>query len=497
MGIRTGAQYVEGLRQRPRNVWLDGERIGDVSAHPAFAPAVAAIASLYDLQHTAEHSDTLTYLSPTTGDRVATAFMTPTCYDDLTKKSRAHRIFAEATFGMMGRSPDFLNTTLAALSEARSLFARRGQQFADNIVRYYEYIRENDLFLTHALITPQNDRSKTSSEQSDPFLHMGVVRETSEGLIIRGARMLATLGPVADELLVYSHPGLKPGDEKHAVVFAIPIDTVGLKQIAREPFERGHRSTFDHPFATRFEECDTLVVFDDMLVPWDRVFIYNDVALTNAMYPDSNLRQYTAHQTAVRGLVKLETVAGIAMALAASIKADIHLHVQQMLGEIVDSIELLKGCIVRSEIEYETNERGSVRPAFRPLQTARTFMPRAYPRAVEILQTIGAGGLLMLPCGNDFASPIAADVNKYYQGAGVSALERSKLFKLAWDLTGDAFGQRALQYERYYAGDPVRLTAQAYLTYDKSTCERLTARARALAGEPGVTGAPRSLTAAA
>lgn len=497
MGIRTGAQFIEGLRQRPRNVWLDGERIGDVSAHPAFAPAVAAIAQIYDLQHEPQYADILTYASPTSDARVGAAFMIPSSYEDIVKKRHAYRIVAESTFGMMGRSPDFLNTTLAAMSEARSVFARGGEAFAGNVVRYYEYVRENDLFLTHALITPQNDRSKPSSEQSDPYLHMGVVRETNDGLIIRGARMLATLGPIADELLVYSLPGLKSGDEKHAVVFALPIDAPGLRQIAREPFERGHRSTFDHPFATRFEECDTLVVFDDVLVPWDRVFIYGDVARANSMYPDSNLRQYTAHQTAVRGLVKLETVAGVAMELARTIKADVHLHVQQMLGEIIDSIELIKSCIVRSEIEHETNDRGSIRPAFRPLQTARTFMPRAYPRAVEILQTIGAGGLLMLPCGNDFASPIAADVHKYYQGAGVSALERTKLFKLAWDLTGDAFGQRALQYERYYAGDPVRLTAQAYLSYDKATCERLTERALALTGEPGAAGARRSLTAAA
>jgi anthranilate 3-monooxygenase (FAD)/4-hydroxyphenylacetate 3-monooxygenase len=497
MGIRTGAQYIEGLRKHPRNVWLDGERIGDVAAHPAFASAVAAIARLYDLQHDPRHADVLTYESPSSGAKVGTAFMTPNSRDDIVKKGKAYRIFAEATFGMMGRSPDFLNTTLAAMSEARDVFARGGERFAENVVRYYEYVRENDLFLTHALIPPQNDRSKSSSEQSDPYLHMGVVRETDEGLIIRGARMLATLGPVADELLVYSLPGLQPGDEKHAVVFAVPIDAPGLKQIAREPFERGHRSSFDHPLATRFEECDTLVVFEDVLVPWDRVFVHNDVALSNAMYPDSNLRQYTAHQTAIRGLVKLETVAGVAMALAKTIKADVHLHVQQMLGEIIDSIELLKSCIVRAEFEYERNERGSIRPAFRPLQTARTFLPRAYPRAVEILQTLGAGGLLMLPSGNDFVSPIAADVHKYYQGAGVSALERTKLFKLAWDLTGDAFGQRALQYERYYAGDPVRLLAQAYLSYDKSTCERLTAQALALAGDPGA-GVPRhSLTAAA
>lgn len=497
MGIRSGKQYIEGLRGRPRNVWLDGERIGDVSVHPAFAPAVQAIAQLYELQRDERYSQILTYPSPSTGNPVATAFMVPQTQADLQKKRAVYRLFAEQSFGMMGRTPDFLNTTLAALSEARSVFARGGERFAQNVERYCEYVRENDLFLTHALITPQTDRSKSSSEQADPFLHMGVVRETSEGLILRGARMLATLGPIADELLVYNFPGLKPGEERYATVFAIPIDAPGLKQITREPFERGHRSLLDHPFATRFEECDSLLVFDDVLVPWERVFMYNDVALSNAMYPESNLRQYTAHQTAIRGLVKLETVAGIAMALARTIKADVHLHVQQMLGEIIDSIELLKSCILRAEVEFETNERGSIRPAFRPLQTARTFLPRAYPRAIEILQTIGAGGLLMLPSASDFTSPIAADVHKYYQGAGVSALERTKLFKLAWDLAGDAFGQRALQYERYYAGDPVRLTAQAYLTYDKSTCESLTERALSLTAQVGTPARRRSQNAAA
>jgi anthranilate 3-monooxygenase (FAD) / 4-hydroxyphenylacetate 3-monooxygenase len=485
MGIRSGAQYIDGLRMRPRNVWLDGERIGDVAAHPAFAPAVRSVAGLYDLQCDPQHASTLTYPSPSSGMPVGTSFMIPASYQDLVKKRAAYRLYAEQTFGMLGRSPDFLNATVAAMSEARAVFARGGERFAENVVRYYEYVRENDLFLTHALITPQTDRSKSSSEQSDPHLHMGVVQETSEGLVLRGARMLATLGPIADELLVYNFPGLKPGEEKYATVFALPIDAPGLKQICREPFDRGHRSGFDHPLATRFEECDSLLVFDDVLVPWDRVFMYNDVALSNAMYPDSNLRQYTAHQTAVRGLVKMETVAGVAMALAKTIKADVHLHVQQMLGELVDSLELIKGCIVRSEVEYETNERGSLRPAFRPLQTARTYMPRAYPRAIEVLQTIGAGGLLMLPSEADFTSPIAADVHKYYQGAGVPAVQRTKLFKLAWDLAGDAFGQRALQYERYYAGDPVRLMAQAYLTYDKSACQSLVDRALALAGEPG------------
>lgn len=486
MVLRNARDYVDNLRAKPREVWVEGERVADVTTHPAFLAPMEAIAALYDLQSVPDHREALSYFDEEGAGPFATAFMVPRSEEDLVKKHSAHRLFAEQSFGMMGRSPDFLNTTLAAMAEASDVFARNGLRFAENIHRYYDYIRANDLFLTHALVTPQNDRSKASSEQSASFLHMGVVRETTEGVIIRGARMLATLGPVADELLVYSLPGLKSGDERHAISFAIPIDTPGLRQIVRQPFHLG-ANKFDHPLASRFEEPDSLVIFDDVLVPWDRVFIYNDVALANAMYADTNIRQYTAHQTAVRGLVKLEAVVGTAMRVASTVKADAHLHVQQMLGEAIDAIEIVKGCITRAEVEFEVNDRGSIRPGFRSLQTVRTVLPRVYPRVVEILQTIGAGGLLMLPSASDFNSPIADDVHRYYQGAGVSSLDRTRLFKLAWDICGDAFGQRALQYERYYAGDPVRLTAQAYLSYDKSVCNDLVDRALALAGDPSAT----------
>jgi len=350
----------------------------------------------------------------------------------------------------------------------------------------HEYVRDNDLFLTHALITPQTDRSKTASEQEDPFLHMGVVEETAEGLVVRGARMLATLAPMADELIIYSLPGLRPGDEKHAAAFAIPIDTPGVRLICREPFDDGTRNTFDHPLSSHFEEADALVVFDDVVVPWDRVFLHGSVELSNAMYAETYLRQHTAHQTGVRGLVKLQLVTGVAMQLAQSVKIDGFLHVQQKLGECIAVVEQARALIVAAEAEYETSESGGVRPRFGSLQTLRVLLAQQYPKLVEVLQTLGAGGLLMMPSAEDFTSSIGEDVAKYYQGAGgMAAVDRVRLYKLAWDLCGDAFGQRAVQYERYYAGDPVRVLAGNYLGYDKTDCFRLVDRALTLARAPG------------
>lgn len=373
MPVRSGRQYIENLKEHPREVWVNGERVQDVTSYPAFRRPVERIAHLYDMQFDSALHDVLTYSLPETGESVGTSFLIPRCYEDLVFRRKAFRAWAEATFGLMGRSPDFLNCTLAAFADAADVFGRGGKRFAENIVRYYEYARTHDLMLTHALIPPQNDRSRSSSEQADRFLHLGVVRETAAGPILRGARMLATLGPIADELLVYNHPGLKPGEEAHSIVFALPIDTDGLRQICRPPYDRGALEASDHPLASQFEESDSIVIFDDVVVPWDRVFVYNNVELSNALYPDSNLRQWTGHQTAVRALVKFEFVTGVAMEIARSVKTDAHLHIQEMLGECVNYIEIVKSCIARAEFEYEKTERGTVRPLFQPLMTLRTF----------------------------------------------------------------------------------------------------------------------------
>jgi anthranilate 3-monooxygenase (FAD)/4-hydroxyphenylacetate 3-monooxygenase len=485
MGARTGRQYRENLRRHPREVWLKGQRVDDVTAHPAFRSSVDQIAALYDLQHESGRTDDLLYTSPATGNPVATSFLMPRSGEDLRKRGRAFAAVAEQTLGMIGRSPDFLNTTAAALAESRSFFDRLGTRFGDNVVAYYEHIRENDLFLTHALITPQIDRSRSSSEQAEEMLHLGVVEETAEGLVVHGARMLATLAPIADEVLIYNLPGLRPADERHAMVFALPIETPGVKLVCREPYDEGESHPFDHPLSGSLEESDALVVFDRVLVPWDRVFLYNDVGLANSLYRETNLLQHITHQTNVRGLVKMRFAVGVAMAVASAVKADGFLHVQHMLGECVGYLELIESALHRAETEYETRADGAVRALMAPLQTLRGFLPQAYPRVIEVVQTIGAGGLMLTPAADDFDSPIADDVKRYFQGAdGLAAEDRTRLYNVAWDLSMSAFGTRQLQYERYYAGDPVRLLARNYLAYDKSECSALVERALAMAGTP-------------
>ncbi len=483
MAARSGREFIARLKASPRDVWVQGKRVQDVTEYPAFKGPVHALARLYDMQADPALQDQLTYVVAETGERAGLAFRPAHSIEDLRRRRNGYRLWAETNFGLMGRSPDFLNVTLLAFFEQRDVFAEGGQQFGDNIARYYRYVRDNDLFLSHALISPQNDRSKSSAELAN--LHLRVVKETDAGIIVSGARMIATLGPISDEMIMYNLPGFKPGDEDHAIMFAVPTDVTGLRQICREPYTTHGAASFDHPLSTRFEENDSLLIFDNVFVPWERVFCYRNVALSNRLYTQSALRNHTAHQTNTRALVKMQLAVGLALSVARAIKADEFLHVQQMLGECLNYVEEIKSALVRSEVEAEPTPIGTLRPLLAPLQALRTRLPTTYPRVIEVLQTIGAGGYMLMPTGADFAAPeIAGDMERYYQGAGVASLDRVRLFKLAWDLAGEGFGSRLLQYERYYAGDPVRNLAMNYLGADDADLMRLVRSALDLAGEP-------------
>ena len=297
-------------------------------------------------------------------------------------------------------------------------------------------------------------------------MHLGVVEETRDGLIVRGAKMLATHGPTADELIIYPQPGIREGEERYVLAFAVPAATPGLRFICREPFDAGEQSEWDHPLGARFEEPDAVCVFEDVLVPWERVFLYGDVEMGNALFAQASVRNHTGHQTAIRGLAKCQIVTGTAIALTRAVKSDTFLHVQEQLGELLGYLELIEAAILMSERKAEPTGRGAIRPAYDPLQALRYHLPRMYERMVQVTQVLGAGGLLISPMEADLRSDIGPDIERYYRGAGVDAASRIRLSKLAWDATGTQFGQRMLQYERYYAGDPVRVGASYYLGYD-------------------------------
>jgi 4-hydroxyphenylacetate 3-monooxygenase oxygenase component len=476
--VRSGQDYIAGLKaQAKKTVWIAGRKIDDVTSDPLFQRSIEAIAALYDLQTSPKRSVKMSVADSESNDSYGMSYLIPRSREDLEDRRQAMAVWADATFGMIGRSPDYCNTVLMAFEET-GFFKQLGADFGKNLSNYYHHCRKNDLFLTHAIVNPQTDRSKSSAEQSNPYAHLGIVNKNADGLVVRGAKMLATHGPTADEIIVYPLPGsVSENEEKHALAFGIPTDAPGLKFICREPFDDGGMSKWDHPLGSRFEEPDAMIVFDDVTIPWERVFLHENVPLANKLFTSASIQNNTGHQTAIRGLAKCKFLVGVAIAVSRSVKTDVFLHVQEQLGEILGFLHLIEGALYLSEMKAERTESGAIRPAWPPLQSIRYHLPRMYERIVKVVQVIGAGGLLINPTHDDLASDIGPDIAAYYRGAGIDAESRIHLGKLAWDATGTQFGQRMLQYERYYAGDPVRTGATLYARHNVDELLALVRRA--------------------
>jgi 4-hydroxyphenylacetate 3-monooxygenase len=456
MSARTGRQYIEGLRAQPREVWLGGERVKDVTTHPGLAHGVQAIAALYDMQHDAALRETMTYVSPTSGERVGRSFIVPRTREELERRRDMMLTWARATCGMMGRSPDFMNVTYAAWSAAAGYFAQGRPEFGENVRRYYEHIREHDLTLTHSLINLQRSRNITGVFNLEAGTALAVVRETDAGIVVRGSRVLATLGPMADEIAVYS-PRVARHTEKHspfAMNFAIPCGTKGLKFLCRESFDLG-RSHFDHPLGSRFEEMDCVVFFDDVLVPWERVFVLGDVELINGTAMTTHSAAHTAHQGAAKNLAKCEFVLGVALHMTQTL-GNAHLpHSEERLAELIMYTELMRACIRSAEADATLDQWGVMCPVPLQIELTRNLFMTAYPRMAEILELLGSSSFLITPTEADFATPLAPDIEQYLATDTATARERVKLFRLAWDIAGSAFGSRQVLYERFFASDPL------------------------------------------
>jgi len=296
-----------------------------------------------------------------------------------------------------------------------------------------------------------------------------VVREDDNGIVVRGARMLATIGPFADELLVFPSTVLRgtPEDKPYSFAFAVPVDAPGLTFIAREPFDYG-RSHFDHPLGSRFDESDAVVIFDDVHVPYERCFTLGDPEVCNGFYTATDALQHMTHQVVARTTAKTEYMLGLTTLLVESIGIGQFQHVQADLAEIITTLETLRALGRAAEADAAVNAYGVCTPAWSPLNTARNLYPKLYQRFPEILRKLGASGLMATPTEADVVGGSAADIDTYLQAATLSGADRVRLFRLVWDTCASAFASRQALYEYYFFGDPVR-TASAYVaSYDKS-----------------------------
>jgi 4-hydroxyphenylacetate 3-monooxygenase len=465
MGIRTGQQYLASLNDG-RDIRIDGERVKDVTADPRFGGAARTVARLLDMQHEPALQDKMTYTSPTTGDRVGTSYIEPRTVDDLVARRHCISQWMQDTQGMFGRSPDFMNCYLAAFASAESEFARAGEQFGANVRRHYEHCRESDAVMTHVLVNPQVDRS-TSVEKQSKDVAAKIVRETDAGIVINGARLVATLATFANEIVVMPSSYLENNEaaRPYAFGFSIPTATPGMTFISRPSLVPQAASPFDYPMSLRLDENDAMVIFKDVLVPWERVFIHRNVEMCNGLYPRTQASAHTQHQAAIKALAKSEFMLGLALQLTRSTKIDGFLHVQGMLAEIMVSIETIKACLQASELNAKPTPYGTLAPDTTPLWVIRLGFPAMFRRMQDIIQQLGASGLIGAPSIAEFGADSAELASEYLQSVNSSAIDRAKLCRLAYDVSVSAFAGRQQLYERFYTGDPVRLAGMLVNSY--------------------------------
>ncbi len=469
MGARTGQDYIERLRSSSPTIQIHGETLtGGVPDHPAFRNVVRSYADLYDLQHQPELRDRMTYESPTSGERVGCSFMVPETHDDLARRREMMKVWADFSGGTLGRTGDYLNSSLMALGQAGDWFAQADKAFAENIRAYYEKVREEDLLTTHTLIPPQANRSQGAGQQMGGALTAHIVDEDDNGITVRGARLLATIGPIADELLVFPSTVLKgnPEDAPYSFAFAINCDAPGLRFICRESMDFG-RSHFDHPMASRFEEMDAVVVFDDVHVPFERCFLLGNPEMCNGFYSETDAAVHMTHQVTTRTTAKTEFLLGLVSCMTEAIGIEKFPHVQSDIAEVIVTLEQMRALVRAAEADAELNDYGVMTPRWAPLNACRNWYPRVYQQFPAMLRKLGASGLMALPTEADVDGPAHDDIEAYLQSATLGGAERVRLFRLAWDMCISSFGGRQTLYEYYFFGDPVRMSGAFVGSYDR------------------------------
>jgi 4-hydroxyphenylacetate 3-monooxygenase len=465
--MRTGAAYLQSLNDG-RQVFVDGERVADVAAHPAFREAARSIARLFDLAARPELRETMTFPSPTTGQPVLRAYQIPRTHADLRARRLASEKWAEATFGLMGRTLDHVAGFFCGFAAVPKLFAEGGQTFADSLLAFYEKARDNHLYISYAIVPPQIDRSKPAHKQSDPTLYAGVVKERDDGIVIAGAQQLATAGPLSDYVYLSCIHPLQPGDENYANGLVVPINAPGLKLYPRRPFARGATNSFDYPLSSRFDESDCYVVLDNVFVPWEHVFIYRNIAICRDQWWKTPSHLYGNHQAQVRYVTKLRFMIGLAKRMNEMTGNEANPAVQVMMGELASFVSIYESMLLAHETVATVDADGVLWPGKTTLYAAMALQSELNGRMLEIIRELAGSAMITLPSSrDDFDNPdMAQDIERYMRSASTDARSRVALMRLAWDFIGSEFGARHQQYEKFYGGASFLVKQNVFRSFD-------------------------------
>lgn len=448
MPIRRGKEYLESLKDG-RRLWLMGQQVEDVTTHPALAGSAHSVASVYDLQHDPTYQDLLTMPSPMTGERVSLAYLLPRSVDDLARQRRMYESLVRRAGGVAARLPQHLATVVIGLYDVRDLLGEVDPAFAAHVTDYVDYCREHDLSIATIFSDPLHHRSHPTTDQE----HLRVVERRPDGLIVRGARGVGTQAPYANELLCLTSP--RPNLKAEEVVFfATPVDAEGLHLVCRQPLTPPNPE--DHPLSPYWDEMDAIVVFNDVFIPWERVFYLRrshpaDLAFEGQVFQGAiGLGPW---YVLVRMAVKAEVLLGICAAITEALGTATQPLVQTALADATVYLETLRALIQTAEAHPVPSASGLALPNPTTALAGRICAIEHYPRLLQIIRELCGSGLLMAPGQADLHHPeIGPHLHRYVVGKDKGRPEYFRLLKLAWEYACDAFGSRQLLFEMYNVG---------------------------------------------
>jgi 4-hydroxyphenylacetate 3-monooxygenase len=449
----TGEEFLESLRDG-REVWIYGEKVKDVTAHPAFRNPARMLARLYDALHDPQRRDILTCETDTgNGGRTHKFYRASRNAEELVGARDAIAEWARITYGWMGRSPDYKAAFLATLGANADFYV----PFKENALRWYKECQEKVLFVNHAIVNPPVDRHRPLDEVRDVYMH--VEKETDGGLIMSGAKVVATGSALSHYNFIAHNAALPIQTKDFAVVVMVPTNAPGVKLICRSSYAMTAEvmgTPFDYPLSSRLDENDAILVFDNVFVSWENVFAYGDIEKVNHFFPLSGFLPRFMLHGCIRLAVKLDFICGLLLKGVEATGVKDFRGVQAQVGEVLAWRNLfwaISDAMARTPTPWT---EGYVLPNLDYGLAYRVFMTVAYPRIKEIIENTLASALIYLPSSAaDLKSPeLRPLMDKYVRGSNdYSAEERIKLMKLMWDAIGSEFGGRHELYERNYAGN--------------------------------------------
>lgn len=490
--MKTGAQYLDGLRDG-RVIWIGGERVDDVTRHPAFRNAARSYAAIYDARSDPAHAADL--IAEEDGERFAAYYLRPRSRADLEHRTRASTIIADLTYGMMGRSPDFVGGYMAGAAMQPEAFDRgqhptnpQGRPWSEVVSDFYLYCRREDVFLSHAVAPPQGTRdAKMYGRDAQRVPALAVVDQDAEGITISGMKMLATSAAFSDEIWIGNILPLAEGHEAESVTCIVPPAAPGLSLWSRKPYEAHAVSEFDNYMSSHFDEGDFVVVCDKVKVPWSRVFGMDDIPLSRAIYFDTPAHTLSNHQAAVRYRSKMRLLVGLARRITQSMGIDKVPAVADDLGHLAGLYAMFDGMVNGQIQSHETLPGGWTNYDRATMYATIYFATQNYDAICAKVRELSGGSVMQMPADvSVLDNPVTRDTfEALWSTPTQSAVDKFKLFKLAWDILGSDFGGRHLQYERFYMGPAFVVRAHVSRESDWAAFEGTADDVLAKVPEPG------------